>query len=568
MNANSVARAVACALFILNSAAVLSGAEAERRALAYKGQEASWQFVNGPWKTNEAGDLICPAESHWSKNTHIAFNTEQAYTDTVLSGKWDGIRGGAELIVRALDSRRFYAIHFGTQGGTFPLKDTLLQADIWKGDRDGYRRMLAHRSNIGIYSPTDPHRWYDVRVECVGPEIIVYFQDNFVCAIKDDEYKAGLVGVSSTVGISAWKDLEVEGRRATLQPAWSIVEAKLPKQFTVAWDAELSRKQIGDFATLAPNDEILVGFTGDGNKRWITRSRDYGLTWEKPVTGRLSPFLRRLGEMWEIGNEQNPNVIWMDRGTNFDELNMTNYWTVLSRSKDLGKTWSKAVNLNIPFPAGRAYAPRKGKAGSVLSPYGSTLGELSDGSIALTGMWRNSPDGNYTSDQVYFMRSTDQGRTWSVSPVDPSEWARNESAWVEFPGGELLCLMRSNYTDALGASRSHDKGRTWTRVQPAIPYFGSSAPALLRTRENVLILAVRGWEIFTSTDSGHTWSFPTKIGGYAGCTGPANLLEMADGRVLVLGSTSANAPNSRIMGQFIRVGKDGVVRPAPAGTVK
>jgi photosystem II stability/assembly factor-like uncharacterized protein len=149
-----------------------------------------------------------------------------------------------------------------------------------------------------------------------------------------------------------------------------------------------------------------------------------------------------------------------------------------------------------------------------------------------------------------------------VSPVDSTEWARNESTWVELPDGELLCLMRSNYTDTAGISRSRDKGKTWSRVMPAIPYFGSSCPSMILTRHNVLVLAVRGWGLFTSTDHGHTWSRPTHIGGYTGSGGHANLLEMVDGRILVLSSTHGNAPNGKIRGQFIRVDREGTVHPA------
>ena len=100
--------------------------------------------------------------------------------------------------------------------------------------------------------------------------------------------------------------------------------------------------------------------------------------------------------------------------------------------------------------------------------------------------------------------------------MDAGEWERNESTWAELADGELLCLMRSNYNNCLGVSRSKDLGKTWSRVTPTIPFFSASAPNLLRTRDNILILATRGWGLFTSVDNGHGWSLPTQIGTYTG----------------------------------------------------
>lgn len=77
-------------------------------------------------------------------------------------------------------------------------------ASIWKSSADGYQRMLGYRRKVGLYmSGTHPYQWYVVRVECVGPEILVFFDDSFVCAIRDEEYRAGYVGVGSLGGKSA-----------------------------------------------------------------------------------------------------------------------------------------------------------------------------------------------------------------------------------------------------------------------------------------------------------------------------------------------------------------------------
>jgi hypothetical protein len=543
----------------------------ERRVLSYKGNEAAWEFFNAPWETNDEGDLICPAESYWSMNTYRAFHTERAYRDCVVTGKWYLLYGGGgnpELIVRALDSRRFYAVRFGFQRN-LPSDSNYIMASIWKGSSDGYQRMLGYRRKVGIFRNEDTHKRYAVRVECVGPEILVFFEDNFVCAVTDDEYPIGLVGVGSVGGKPVWTDLAVEGTPAVMTPPWSMAETKLPRQFTVAWDPGISKRQSSADATLLPGEEILVKFSGDDEKEFVTRSRDYGLTWDKPAEGRFGYYLPSRRELWHITMQHNPDVTWVDQGRNFDELNMDNFWNVISRSGDGGKTWSESERLDVPFPVGKAYAPIKGKAGGRCMAAPDSLGELSDGTVAMTFCWRNSPDGNYTSDQVQFGRTSDGGKTWSLNPVDVSEWERNEAMWVELADGELLCIMRSNYTNSLGQSRSRDGGKTWSKVSPAgIPFFGASAPSIIRTRDNVLLLAVRNWGLFTSLDNGWTWSLPTHIRGYSGSGGGANLLEMADGRILVLNATHGNAPNGRIMAQFIRVDKKGAIHPALPGPVK
>ncbi len=554
--------------------------------LAYRGAEGSWTFVNGQWESTEAGEMINPAPCYWSIDTYVAFYTQRAYRDCTLRGRWRLLYAGGAcpaLIVRAMDSRRFYAVRFSAQMN-LPSPDHFVMTEIWKGSPDGYWRLQAYRRKVGILPQADPTRWFAVAVECIGPEIIVYFEDSFVCSILDREYEAGAVGVACTDGKAAWKDLSVEGRpieasRVFEKGIFHAIDARgpeekpeqtpgqsgqLPKQFRVAWDPAFTSRQSGAVATLLPGEEILVGYTGDGGRLFQTRSRDFGFSWDKPTEGPVGPFLPTTGELWSIRGEHDSDVVWHDRGTNFDELTMDNFWTVLSRSADGGQTWGPPERLALQFPPGRAYAPIKGKAGAVLSLQ-SDPHELCDGSVACTAFWRNNPDGNYHSDQVQFLRTVDKGKTWTTSPVDGREWERNESSWVELSEGELLCVMRSNYDAYLGVSRSRDKGRTWSRMVPVIPFFGASCPAIIRTHTDVLVLATRMWGIFTSTDNGYTWSLPTHIGGYTGSGIGASLLEMADGRILVVNATHGNSPQAKIKAQFIRVDQQGQVQPELPG---
>ena len=179
--------------------AAAQGAEFERQKLIYKGNESSWQFVNGQWKTNDEGDMIVPGRSMH----HLAFNTEQAYDDCVISGKFS-LSGVPyiQLIVRSVDSHRFYAAMFSIQHDD-PRPSSVdvdapwlqpIMVSIWRGDADGYQRMVGYRRKASFWLTNDLHRWYEARVECVGPDIVVFLDDRFVCAISDDQYANGLVG--------------------------------------------------------------------------------------------------------------------------------------------------------------------------------------------------------------------------------------------------------------------------------------------------------------------------------------------------------------------------------------
>ena len=485
--------------------------------MAYKGNEAAWKFVNKPWETNDAGDMIVPGRRN--VGVHLAFNTERTYRDCAVSGKFQmSWIPYPQLIVRALDSHRFYAVLFSLQHDD--PRPSMVNVDapwlqpiavsIWKG-AGGYQRMLAYRRKATYLSlsANDRNRWYEARVECVGSQIIVFLDDHLICAFSDDEYESGLVGVGSMWQGGVWRNLTVEG-----QPL----------------DADAGFQ-------LMPEPERAAHLTHHF----------------PPLDGSVN--LPSIGERWKLSWEHNPDVRWNDHSTNYDDLNMQNFWIGLSRSTDDGKTWSTKEKLDLPFPQGRAYQPVKGKSGAVLVPSGR-LAELSDGSIGLSCCWCNGPDGHFSSTQVLFYRSTDGGNTWSMSPVDAGEWERNESQWVELGNGEILCVMRSNMNTFLGISRSQDKGKSWSRLRPVLPFYGASAPGLMRTRDNILLLACRGWGLFTSTDNGHTWSLPTQIGTYTGGGGGAEMIELADGRILIGG------PERPDETQLIRVDRSGVIYPA------
>ena len=116
-----------------------TGNSGRRSLQPHKGDQGVWQCVNGAWETNDDGHLVCPAESYWSMNTYRAFHIEKAYGDCTVTGKWQFRYGGGacpELIVRAVDSRRFYAVRCTLQMN-LPSDSEYIMASIWKGHGDG-----------------------------------------------------------------------------------------------------------------------------------------------------------------------------------------------------------------------------------------------------------------------------------------------------------------------------------------------------------------------------------------------------------------------------------------------
>lgn len=131
--------------------------------------------------------------------------------------------------------------------------------------------------------------------------------------------------------------------------------------------------------------------------------------------------------------------------------------TLLFRSRDGGKTWSKAEKLDL---LGR-------------EPY---LTVLRDGTIFITGhLLAQDVRNKYGYTHGYLHRSTDRGRSWETIRI-PSEGikpkASNHSSRnvLEMPDGTLF--LGVDYDGAGGPYffwRSRDKGKTWERDRKCEP---------------------------------------------------------------------------------------------------
>ena len=154
-------------------------------------------------------------------------------------------------------------------------------------------------------------------------------------------------------------------------------------------------------------------------------------------------------------------------------------------------------------------------------------GYLSDGSVLLPvyGYRRGAPEGeNYSNG---FVRSTDEGATWSA-PILVAAWdkrldhAPNEMGIVELPDGRWVAIYRDQLNrddhNSMGVflyrSYSHDRGRTWTVGQQIFLSMGYTTAALLPDGALMVIgHSVMGMLYAVSNNAGETWDYQNVLWG-------------------------------------------------------
>jgi len=176
------------------------------------------------------------------------------------------------------------------------------------------------------------------------------------------------------------------------------------------------------------NGEIYYQASTDGGATWTTSKR---LTWNSGLSYEAAVAVDASG---------NPQVAWVD-GT-------TGNWEVYFRnSSDGGSTWSPTRRLS--GTSGGSYAP--------------SMAAYSAGNLLV--FWIDSTPGNY---EVYQKRTTDGGTTWTKS--QRLTWTSGDSWWpanaVDSSGGLHVVW----YDDTPGNSeiyymKSTDGGATWTKAQ-------------------------------------------------------------------------------------------------------
>jgi|GEM_PF-757085 len=117
-------------------------------------------------------------------------------------------------------------------------------------------------------------------------------------------------------------------------------------------------------------------------------------------------------------------------------------------------------------------------------------------------------------DEVYFLRSTDDGKTWKCFPMYPdgppdSKVGFNETAIAQAADGTIIAMMRSTEEDYLWQANSKDGGITWS-APIKTPIWGFPAD-LIRLKDGRLLCSYGyrrtplGIRASLSRDNGKTW---------------------------------------------------------------
>lgn len=175
------------------------------------------------------------------------------------------------------------------------------------------------------------------------------------------------------------------------------------------------------------------------------------------------------------------------------------------RSTDGGATWATE---DIVMPAGclglmnhtPAAAQLRTKKGTRLTAmYGERLGK----------------DDKPGKSEIYFLRSDDDGGSWSCAAMYPEgspspEIGFDETALGEAVDGTIIAMMRSSEEDYLWQANSKDGGVTWTPPQKTAIW---GYPADLITLSDGRLLCAYGYRkspkgirVALSADNGKTWS--------------------------------------------------------------
>ena len=171
-----------------------------------------------------------------------------------------------------------------------------------------------------------------------------------------------------------------------------------------------------------------------------------------------------------------------------------------------------ATTLVEPSPLFMS-GPRFGTGNVIQLPNGDLLAPMQ-------GKFKGDKNG-----RVLITRSVDRGRSWryhGTSGYEPEDRHPElpghylgcaESSIALLPNGQLLCMMRTQYSHLAGEYRplfvcwSDDLGKTWTRPQPTTPHLMNIHPILLVLDNGVVacIYGRPGFHVVFSTDNGHTW---------------------------------------------------------------
>ncbi|MDY0165342.1 MAG: sialidase family protein [Thermoguttaceae bacterium] len=487
-----------------------SGGAATVEPTLQPGHEKSWCFARGSWRM-ENGLL----EQEDADRGSVAILREPAFSDFTFSFEFNvkpagsGVRAAAACF-RATGTLTYYWLHLDTKNNSVILVRSTPE-NTWNE--------IARRS----YQLNDD-AWHQVTIACHGADITISVDGKAALTASDPTLTAGRVGVGTSQGQAAFRNLKIEGTVQD-QPEALVDEKKhVPYRIISRGEAAGPYQAFPDACRLANGDIVAVFYAGYGhvsltNDEWpkggricMVRSSDEGRTWSEP----------QIVYDDDIDN-RDPHIAQMSDGTvicSFFSLKRVDR-SVSPRgfksqgvqivcSRDGGRTWDPTARTLVP-------------SGWVCS---APVREMPDGTYLL-GVYRGHECGGV-------IRSTDKGKTWS-EPIPIGEGAGlpldAETDVILLNDGTLYAALRSSQINMHYAT-SPDLGLTWSPVKDI--GFKGHAPHLYRlsTGEIVLTHRVPATSMHVSRDEAKTWLGPYQIDTVGGAY-PATV-ELKDGTLLVV----------------------------------
>lgn len=281
-----------------------------------------------------------------------------------------------------------------------------------------------------------------------------------------------------------------------------------------------------------------------GGRAMITRSLDKGKTWSKPVT--------LVDTEWD---DRHPSFLELPSGVilcsffqgclgDYKKDSNVGFHTMITRSKDGGRTWEEPTRVPSPFLADETDGPM------VLAKDGSVY-------MVIDG---DANDGNPW--QIAVLRSKDEGKSWKIISRVKTNHELTEPSMAQFPDGTMVMIARPE-GDIFW---SYDNGKTWT--EPVSLGMRIFAPSLQVLKDGTLLClhgsyGGGGLRAIFSTDGGHTWIAPNEKYGFLvdNSYGYGKGTQMPDRSVFITylssgGHTAGSAANNAVYSIRLRVRSD------------